>query len=126
MEDLHPVHKRRRDIMGGIGCCNKKYVGKVEGYFQVMIAEITVLLRVQYLQESGRRVSPEIHAHLVDLIQQNHGVSGTGLAHDLNNLPGHSPDISAAVSANFRLVPDPAKRKADKFPVKRPGDRTGQ
>ncbi len=91
-----------------------------------MITEGVILLRVQYLEEGCRRVAPEIHAHLVDLIQQKYRVLGTGLPHTLNDPARQGTHIGAAVPPDLGLIPDPTQGDADKFPLQGPGNGFGQ
>ncbi len=87
-----------------------------------MVHEGRVLFRVQHLEKRRRRVAAEVHAHLVDLVEQEERVGLLRLLHRLDDLAGHRADIGAAVAADLGLVPHAAERHADIFAARRPGD----
>ena len=74
-----------------------------KGHLEVMVGKGVILLRVQDFQQGRRRVSPKIHSQLVDLVQHKDRVVGPGLADPLNDPPGESPDIGAAMARGSRL-----------------------
>ena len=80
---------------------HEHHVGEVVIDLQVMVVEGRVLLRVENLEQGRRQVATEIHAHLVDLIQQDERVGRLGLAHRLDDLAGHRADIGPAVTADL-------------------------
>ena len=81
-----------------------------------MVVEGIILLRIQYLKKGGRGITPKIGAHLVHLIQQEHGVSASHLLHGLDNLTRQRPHIGAAMSPYLRLIPNTAQGEPNKFP----------
>ena len=82
-----------------------------------MVAECVILFRIQRFQQGGCRVSPEIAGHLVNLIQKEQGIQAPRLLHAVDQPSRHSPDISAAMSANLSFIPYPAQRNTGKFTV---------
>ena len=82
-----------------------------------------VLLRVEHLQQRRRRIAAEIHAHLVDLVEQEERIGLLRLLHRLDDLAGHRADIGAPVPADFGLVAHAAQRHADEFAARGLGDR---
>src|SRR5260370_35051279 len=87
-----------------------------------MVGEGVILFGIEYLQERGGRVPPEIRPQLVDLIQHHHRVSGSSLLHVLDEAPRKGTDVGAAVAADLRFIPHAAERQPDKFSTDRPGD----
>src|SRR2546425_2286701 len=85
-----------------------------------------VLFGIKNLEEGGRRVSPEVHAHLVYFIQHEHGVSRPCFFHHLDDLPGKGADISPAVSTDLRFIPDASQRETDKLTPRSTRDRPAQ
>ena len=69
-----------------------------------MIHEIIVLIRVEHFQHGGGRIAHITAGHLLDFIEQNHGVTGAGLFDSLHDASRHGTNIGAAVSANFCFV----------------------
>ena len=74
-----------------------------------MVAEGEVLLRVQHLQHGGSGIAPEIVAHFVDLVEQEHGVHGARPLHALDDAARDGPHIGAPVAADLGLVPHAAQ-----------------
>ena len=74
-----------------------------------MVAEGVVLFRVEHLKQGGRRVTAEVRAEFVNLIQDEDGVLGFHAAKTLNNLARQRPDIRPAVATDFGLVSHPSQ-----------------
>jgi hypothetical protein len=58
VDDLHPVLQRGRDRVQQVRRADEHHLAQVERDFEVVVAELAVLLRVQRLQEgrmTGRR-----------------------------------------------------------------------
>ena len=89
-----------------------------------MIDEGVILLRVEHFEHRRRRVAPEVRAHLVDLIEQDHRVHRARLLDRVDDPAGERADIGAPVPANVRLVTHAAERDAHEGPIHRAGDRT--
>src|SRR5205085_7772178 len=53
----------------------------------------------------------EVGAHLVDFIDQEHGVHRLRVADRADDRAGHCADVRAAVAADLRLVADAADRE---------------
>ena len=87
-----------------------------------MVVEGGVLLRVEHLEQGGRRVAPEVHRHLVDLVEQEQRIAHADPAEVLHDLAGHRADVGPAVAANLGLVAHTAERHADELAVRRPGN----
>ena len=79
-----------------------------------MVVERAVLFGVQNLQQSCRRIATIIGTHFVDLIEQEERIGALCLFHRLNDAAGHRTNISAAMSANFRLIAHATQRHAHK------------
>ena len=64
-----------------------------------------VLFRVEHFEQGGGRVAIDrCLRHLVNLVEYEHGIAGTGFLHAFDDSSGHSTDIGAAVPTNFSLV----------------------
>ena len=79
LNDLHAVQQRLRNRFNRIGRGNKHDAGEIEGRLQIVIPECEILLAVQHLQHGAGRIAAHIHAHLVNLIEQEHRIHGAGL-----------------------------------------------
>ena len=64
-----------------------------------MIGEGVILLRIEYLQQSGSRVAAIVIADLINLIEQNDRIGATGAADLLNNSTRLRADIGTAETA---------------------------
>eukprot|EP00965_Chrysotila_dentata_P050444 1672233-Pleurochrysis_carterae.AAC.1 len=72
-----------------------------------------VLLRVEHLEQRGRRVAVErVAPELVDLVEHDDGVVRAALLHRLEDEPRQRADVGAAVAAHLRLGVDAAERDA--------------
>jgi hypothetical protein len=74
-----------------------------------------VLLRVEHLEQRRRRVAAEVHAELVDLVEQEQGIPRADLRQALQHLARHRADVGAAVAADLGLVANAAERHADEL-----------
>jgi hypothetical protein len=80
LDRLHPVQQRPRNRVRNVGGGDEGDVGEVELEVQVVVAEAVVLGRVEHLQHRRGGVATEVGAHLVDLVDHEDGVTGTGVA----------------------------------------------
>ncbi len=87
-----------------------------------MVAEGVVLLRVQHLQKRRGGVAPKVHADLVNLVEDEHRVVGTGIFDPLDDPPRQGADIGAAVAPNLGLVPHAPQGDAHELAAHGPGD----
>ena len=124
-DDLHPVHQRRRNVER-VRRRHEHHVREVVLDLQIVVHERRVLLRVEHLEQRRRRIAAEVHAHLVDLVEQEERVGLLRLAHRLDDLAGHRADIGAPVAADLRLVADAAERHAHELAAGRLGDRLAE
>jgi len=125
-DDLHTVLQRWGDGWQRVCRGNEEDLGEIEIHFQVMVAEGIILLWVEDLQKGRRRITPEIHAHLIHLIKQENGVSGFGFPDGLNDFPWHGADIGSAVAADLSLIPNAPQGHAHEIPSQRSGHRLAQ
>ena len=122
LDDLHPVAERRRDGIRQVAGRDEQHLAEVERHLEVVVLEGVVLLRVQDLEEGGRRVAPEVHPDLVDLVEHEHRVVRAGGLDVLDDPAGQRADVRAPVAADLRLVVDAAEAHPDELAAHRPGD----
>ena len=91
-----------------------------------MVAERLVLLRVEHLEHRRRGIAAEVGAHLVELVDQQHGVHRLGVANRTDDAPGHRADVRAPVTADLRLVAHAADRQPRELALERAGDRLAE
>ena len=88
-----------------VGRGDEQHAREVEGGLQVVVVKGVVLLGIHHLQQRGGGVALHIHAgDFVNLVQHEHRVGVTGLAHVLDDAARHGTDVGLAVSADFGLV----------------------
>jgi hypothetical protein len=121
-DDLHAVHERRWNIER-IRRGHEHHVREIVVDLEIVIVERSVLLGVQNLEQSGRRIAAEILAHLVDLIEQEQRIGTLRLLHRLDDLAGHRADVSAAMTADLSLITHTAKTHAHELAARGVGDR---
>ena len=111
-----------QDVRGGDEEDRREVVLHVE----VVVGEGVVLLRVQDLEEGGGGVAPEVHGHLVHLVEEEDGVARARLLHHLDDLPGEGADVGPPVAPDLGLVPHPAQREPHELAVGAARDRAGE
>ncbi len=112
--------------MEGVGSRYEHDAREVVIHVQVVVVEGVVLLGVKDFKKGRRRVSPEIDAHLVHLVQEKDGVDRSRLFHELDYLSRQRPDVGPPVAPYLGLVPHAAQGNPHELPPQRPGDRLGK
>ncbi len=120
-QNLHPVAQRWRDGFQQIACTDEHHLREVKVHVQVVVAEGAVLLGVQNLQQSRRRVAPPVGADFVHLVQHKDRVSGPHPFDGLDNAAGQGSDVGAAMAADLSLVAHASQRHAGEFPSQSAG-----
>ena len=85
-----------------------------------MVRKCAVLFRVQYFQQGAGRIPAVIFGQLVHFIQHHDRIGRTAPLHGFHDPSRHGADVSPAVSADLRLVPDAAQADAGVFAPQRP------
>jgi hypothetical protein len=126
LDDLHPISERHRDTAERVRRRNEHHVGEVVIEVEVMIVERFVLLGVEHFEQRGRRITPEITRHLVDFIEEKHGIVGASLAKRLNDPSRERANIRAPMTADLGFVTHAAQREPDEFPTGRTRNRASE
>ena len=126
LDDLHPVAQGGRDGVEQVGGGDEQHLAQVERDLEVVVLEAEVLLRVEHLEQRGRRVAPEVHADLVDLVEHEHRVVRAGGLDALDDPAGQRADVGAPVAADLRLVVDAAEAHAGELAAHRLRDALAQ
>ena len=126
LDDLHAVQQWARNSVHNVGRRNEQDIREVEVYLQVVIAEGMVLGRIEHLQQRRRRVTPPVAADFVDLVQHDHRIQSAGFLERAGDTARQCADIRPAVTADLRLVVDPAQRDACETPPEGAGNRFPQ
>ena len=81
LDHFEPVPQRRGNPRQVVGRRDEQDLGEVERDVEVDIAEARVLFGVEHLEQGRRRVAVVVRAaaHLVELVQNEHGVADLGL-----------------------------------------------
>ncbi len=87
-----------------------------------MIIKGVVLFRIKCLQERGRRITPEVSAHLVHFIQEEHRIRCPCAPDALNDLSWHCTNVCTPVSLYLCFVPNSTQRDPYKFSRYCPGN----
>ena len=114
-DKFHTVEQRLRNHAGIVGSGNKQNVRQIERDFQIMVTEVCVLFRVEHFQHSGTGVALIIGAHLVDFVQQDKRVTGTGLTDCVDNPAGHRTKVGFTMTADFCFILNAAQRNTHIF-----------
>ena len=105
-----------------LGGGDEEHLGEIERQVQVVVSELLVLGRVEYLHQRRGRVAAEVAAELVDFVQHQHRIAHAGASHRLQNAARHGADISAAVAAQLGFVVQAAQAHALELAAHRAGD----
>ena len=125
LNHLHAVQQGPGDCVRGVGGGDEHHLPQVHGNLQKMVPEGVVLLAVQHLQKSRRRVASVIAAHLVDLVQQQQWIHRPAAADGLDDPPRHGAYVGLPVAPDIRLIPDAAQGDPGQLPVQRLGHTDG-
>ena len=90
-----------------------------------MVPKFAVLLTVQYLQQSRRRIAFVIAAYFVNLIQQHQRIFYTGIFQTIGDSSWHGSHIGLSVAPDFRLIPNAAKADTHILFIQCTGNGTG-
>ena len=123
LDHLHTVQERPRDRIRVICRSDKEHVRQVDGYLNIMVFEMTVLLGIKDLQQRGSCISLVIAAQLIDLVEHHQRISDSRFAKPCRDPARHRTDVCPAMAADLRLVADSAERQSDILFVQRFGDR---
>ena len=74
-----------------------------------MVLEAAVLLGVEHLEQRRGGIAAEVLAELVDLVEQEQRVGGSGFLEVGHDLARQRADIGAPVAADLGLVAHPAQ-----------------
>src|SRR4029078_11890609 len=84
-DDFHSIQQRGRNIER-IRRRNEHPIGEVVSDLDVMIDERVVLFRIEHFEQRAGRVAAEIHAHLVDFVEQKERIAYGDLRQVLKDL----------------------------------------
>ena len=122
LDDLHPVAQRRRDRVDEVAGRDEQHLGQVERHLEVVVLEGVVLLGVEDLEEGRRRVAPEVHPDLVDLVEHEDRVVRAGGLDALDDPARERPDVGPSMAPDLGLVVDAAEAHPDELATHRPRD----
>ena len=123
LDDFHAVSQRLRNRIDHVRRGDEHHLGQIKRHVQIVIAERTILLRIEHFHQRRRRIAPEIASELVHFVQHEDWIVGFGPANSLDDLSGQRADIGPAVAADFRFIVHPAHRDAHEFAAQRTRDR---
>ena len=123
MQNFKPILKGRRDRVEYVRCRDKKYMGQIVIYVEIMISEGTVLLRIEHLEQSSARITTKIPSKLIDFIKKNYRVDRTRTLHQLHYLSWQRSNICSAMAADLRLIVYTTECETNKFTSGRVRDR---
>mmetsp|Transcript_100966 Transcript_100966/g.324135 ORF Transcript_100966/g.324135 Transcript_100966/m.324135 type:complete len:342 (+) Transcript_100966:976-2001(+) len=104
LNHLHSVEQRPVDQGRVVRRADEEHPREVEGRVEVVVLEGAVLLRIQHLQQGRLRVEHGVLCHLIDLVQQDHGVVGTQRLHRLDDGARHAADVGSPVAPDLGFV----------------------
>ena len=108
-DHLHAVEQRPGDRLRHVRGRDEEDLGEVDLDVEVVVAERRVLRGVEHLEQRGGGVAAPVGPDLVDLVEQDHGVHGLGVAKRPNEPARERSDVRASMAADLGLVPDAAE-----------------
>ena len=125
LDQLHAVEQRLGNILRAVGRGDEQHLRQIERRVEIVIGERVVLRRIERLQHGRGRIAAEIAGHLVDLVEQEHGISCPALPQPRHDATGLRADIGAAMAANLGFVMQAAQRHAHILALERARNRSG-
>ena len=124
LDDLESVLKRQRDRVLLIRGRDEHDITQIVIEIEIMVIERLILFRIEHLEQRTGRVAAEVHRHLVDLVEQEHGILRADLLERLDQLAGQRADIRAAMAANLGFVAHAPERLPHELATGRVRDRS--
>src|SRR6185369_8874230 len=124
-DDLHAVEQRLGHVER-VGGRDEHNVRQVVVELEIMVLKPAVLLGVQNLEQSRRRIAAKILAELVDLIEQEKRIGRARLLDVRNDLARKRADVRPPVAADLGLIPYAAQGLADELTPRGAGNRTAK
>ncbi len=112
---LHAVLKGRLYGVDVIRGSYEEHIGQVIVDVKIIVMERSVLLRVQSLQKSGRRVALDVLGELVNLVKHDDRIGSARTADSVKDSSRQCSDICLPVSAYLRLVMHTSEGNPDIF-----------
>ncbi len=112
--DFQAIPQRRMHGIQPVGGGDEKDFAQVKGNFEVVIAEMLVLLRIQDFQQGRSRITAEIRTKLVDFVQQKHRIPCIQPFQGLQYSTRHGANVGSAVSPDLCFIPNATQRDARK------------
>mmetsp|Transcript_10725 Transcript_10725/g.35653 ORF Transcript_10725/g.35653 Transcript_10725/m.35653 type:complete len:436 (+) Transcript_10725:619-1926(+) len=112
-DHLHPVQQRRRDGVLDVGGADEEASAEVDGDVQVVVHKVSILRRVQELQQRRRGVAAVARPpDLVHLVDEDERVTRFCDLETLDRLTRHGPDVRAPVTLDLGHVRQAADAEA--------------
>ena len=74
IDHLHTVLESRLDVIDVIGSRDEEDVRQIVIYIEIVVMECRILLRIEGLKQCRRRITLEITAELIYLVEHNHRI----------------------------------------------------
>ena len=114
-DHVHTVRQRFRYCAIIVCRCDKHDIAQIKRHIDIMIVKGGVLLGIQNLQKRGGRVTAEIVAELVNLVQQKQRVLCPRLLDGRNDTSRHGAHIRLTVAHDVGFIPHAAEGDAHIF-----------
>ena len=120
LDDLHAIQQRPGNGGRGVGRGDEHHTAEIHRHLHKVVAERTVLLAVQHLQQRGGGVAPHVAGQLVDLVQHQQRIHGARSAQRLDDTSRHGADVRFPVSPDVGLVTHAAQTEPRALAVHSP------
>ena len=111
LNNLHAVAQGLGDRIEHIRGGNEQHLGEIESHVQIVVAKRCVLFRIERFEQRRRRIATKVASHLVNFVEHKDRIFRLSAPYSLNDLPGQSSDVGAAMATNFRFVVHSAERQ---------------
>ncbi|KAJ6262412.1 LOW QUALITY PROTEIN: hypothetical protein Dda_3220 [Drechslerella dactyloides] len=106
LDHLHAVQQRPRDRIRHVGRAHEQHLAQIHGHVHIVVQKRVVLLRIQQLEQRGRRVALVPAPNLVHLVDEDE----------------RGADVRPSVALDFRDVREPADAEAVELALDRARD----
>ena len=119
---LHAIEQRIGNRHDAVRGRDEHHGREIERHLEIVIDEGRILRRIEHFEQRGGGIAAHVGAHLVHLVEHQHGTARLAALQRVENAAGDRAHIGATVTTNLRLVAHAAQRDAGELAPQRFGD----
>ena len=114
-DDFEAITQRGLDGIEPVRRGDEQHLREVKRQVEVVIGEGVVLLGIQHFEQRGGRITPEVRANLVDLVQQDDRIARLDAAQRLDDATRHGSHVGPPMATDLRFIAQATQRDAGKL-----------